>query len=189
MPGDGAVMKHSLKRLAHALEPRGVFLDRCAVDIPHIGQRGRRVHHARRVRKTHRRLPDIAWEFELVPRRRTFGLATEAAEAPRNIGLKSDARLFPIVAHVNTGFDLFADHMRGCRLHLTGQLGGIDRLAGFLADQQVGQSFGTRQTADMTDQDAVGAHQHARFPASLDGGASCSRLLRASKRWTDTSIM
>ena len=115
------------------------------------------------MRKAHRRLPAIAREFDLVPGRRTFGLAAEAAQAAWNIGLKSDARLFPIVAHVNTGFDLFADHLRGCRLHLTGQLGGIDRLAGFLADQQVGQSFGTRQTADMTDQDAVGAHQHGRF--------------------------
>ena len=101
---------------------------------------------ARRVRKTHCRLPDIAWEFELIPRRRTFGLAAEAAQAPRNIGLKSDARLFPVIAHVNTGFDLFADHMRGCGLHLAGQLGGIDRLAGFLADQQVGQSL--RRAAD-----------------------------------------
>jgi hypothetical protein len=90
--------------------------------------------------------------------------------------------LFPVVAHVDTGFDLLADHMRGCRLHLTGQFGGIDRLAGFLADQQIGQYLGARQTADMTDQDAVGAHQHARFPASLNVGTSCSTPSRAGKR-------
>ena len=51
--------------------------------------------------------------------------------------LKSGARLFAVIAHVNTGFDLFADHMVGCDLHLTSPPGGIDWLAGFLADQQV----------------------------------------------------
>src|ERR1700751_1339940 len=53
--------------------------------------------------------------------------------------------------------------MRGRNLHLTGQLGGIDRLAGLLANQQFGQCWWSRQTADMTDQYAVGAHQHGRF--------------------------
>ena len=56
---------------------------------------------------------------------------------PGNTGLKSDARLFAVIAHVNTSFDLFADHMDGCALHLTSPPGGIDWLAGFLADQQV----------------------------------------------------
>jgi hypothetical protein len=53
--------------------------------------------------------------------------------------------------------------MRGRNLHLTGQLGGIDRLAGLLANQQFGQCWWSRQTANMTDQYAVGAHQHGRF--------------------------
>ncbi len=65
------------------------------------------------------------------------GECAETAETPGNTGLKSDARLFAVIAHVNTGFDLFADHMGGCDLHLTSPLGGIDWLAGFLADQQV----------------------------------------------------
>jgi hypothetical protein len=65
--------------------------------------------------------------------------------------------LLAVVAHVHTGFDLLCDHMRGCFFNRAGQLGGVDRLAGFLADQQVGQVFCTRQTADMADQDAVGA--------------------------------
>jgi hypothetical protein len=43
---------------------------------------------------------------------------------------------FAVIAHVNTGFDLFADHMGG-DFHLTSPPGGIDWLAGFLADQQV----------------------------------------------------
>ena len=115
------------------------------------------------MRKTHCHLPDVAWKFELIPCRRASGLATKAAEAPGNIGLKSDARLFPVIAHVNTGFDLFADHMRGCGFHLTCQLGGIDRLAGFLTNQQLGQRCWSRQTADMTDQYPIGAHQHVRF--------------------------
>jgi hypothetical protein len=46
--------------------------------------------------------------------------------------------LFPVVAHVNTGFGLFADHMRSCDLHVTSQLGVIDRLASFLTNQQIG---------------------------------------------------
>src|SRR5215831_3010259 len=53
--------------------------------------------------------------------------------------------------------------MRGRNLHLTGQLGGIDRPAGLLANQQFGQCWWSRQTANMTDQYAVGAHQHVRF--------------------------
>src|SRR5215472_9661727 len=53
--------------------------------------------------------------------------------------------------------------MRGCDLHLMTQLNGIDRLAGFLANQQFGQCWWSRQTANMTHQYAVGAHQHARI--------------------------
>jgi hypothetical protein len=37
------------------------------------------------------------------------GECAETAETPGNTGL-TDARLF-VIAHVNTGFDLFADHM------------------------------------------------------------------------------
>src|ERR1700730_19411033 len=77
--------------------------------------------------------------------------------------MKSDARLFPVIPHVNTGFDLFVDHMRGRNFYLTGQLGRIDRLAGLPANQQFGQCWWSRQTANMTDQNAVGAHQHGRF--------------------------
>ena len=36
-----------------------------------------------------------------------------------------------------------------------GQLVGIDRVAGFLADQQVGEAFVAGKAADMADQDAV----------------------------------
>ncbi len=56
---------------------------------------------------------------------------------PGTTGLKSAARLFAVIAHVNTGFDMFADHIGGCDLYLTSPSGGIDWLAGFLADQQV----------------------------------------------------
>jgi hypothetical protein len=113
--------------------------------------------------------------------RGAFGLAAEAAEAAWHIGLKSDAGLFPIVAHVDTGFNLFADHMRGCDFDLAGELGGIDCLTGFLADQQIGEGAGARQAADMADQDAVAAHQHGRFPVSLNGQASCGKPSRTRK--------
>jgi hypothetical protein len=53
--------------------------------------------------------------------------------------------------------------MRGRNLYLMGQLGRIDRLAGLPANQQFGQCWWSRQTANMTDQYAVGAHQHGRF--------------------------
>src|SRR5215468_12155896 len=55
------------------------------------------------------------------------------------------------------------DSARGRNLHLTGQLGDIDRLAGLLANKQFGQCWWSRQTANMTNQYAVGAHQHGRF--------------------------
>jgi hypothetical protein len=53
--------------------------------------------------------------------------------------------------------------MRGRNFYLTGQLGRIDRLAGLPANQQFGQCWWSRQTANMTHQYAVGAHQHGRF--------------------------
>src|SRR6185312_3532099 len=126
--------------------------------IAHLGQRGWRVHDTRAVRKAECRLAGPAWEFNLVEGRRTLGLATKATEAAGDIGLKSDARLFAVIAYVNAGFDLFGDDMRGCGFHFTGQLRGVDRFTGFLADQQLRQFCWPRQTADMTDQYTVGAH-------------------------------
>ena len=60
------------------------------------------------MRKACCHLPDIAGEFELVPSRRTLGLAAEAAETSWNVGLKPNARPFPIVAHIDTGLDLLS---------------------------------------------------------------------------------
>ena len=49
-----------------------------------------------------------------------------------------------------------------------------------------GQSVGTRQTADVTDQNAAGTHQHARFAAALDGWAMCGEVpARAQMRPAD----
>jgi hypothetical protein len=39
----------------------------------------------------------------------------------------------------------------------------------------------------MTDQNAVGAHQHGRFPASLDRRTSCGEISRASK-WGEAAF-
>ena len=130
MPGDGAVMKHSLKRVPICLSLRRILDDWSDVHIPDIGQRCRRVRHARGVRKTQCRLSDVAREFDLIRDVRTPQLTTKTAETPGNIGLKSDARLFAVIAHVNTGCNLFADHMGGCDLYLTSERGGIDCLAG-----------------------------------------------------------
>ena len=124
MPGDGAVMKHSLKRPPMRLSLAASSLIGALLTYRTSDSAAGAFIARAECGKRSGRLPDIAGEFELVPRRRTFGLAAEAAQAARNIGLKSNARLFAVVAHVNTGFDLFADHMRGCRLHLAGERGG-----------------------------------------------------------------
>ncbi len=86
--------------------------------------------------------------------------AAEAGHPLRNIGLKTDALLFAIVADIDARLRLLIDNVANGAVHFRGQHFRVDRHALFALDQQFGESLAPRQAAYVRGKNAVLADEH-----------------------------
>jgi hypothetical protein len=67
-----------------------------------------------------------------------FGFSGETRHALRDVGLESDALLFPVIANIDAGLDLLFDNVADRAIHFEIELRFIDGNALFAGDEQAG---------------------------------------------------
>ena len=167
MPGDGAVMNISAKGAAGGagLEAGDLLLDVLGVEIAHLGDRLRRIRDLGALGEAAQEHLDQLGHLLEVLADLALGFPAEARHALGDVGLEADPLLLAVVADVDAGGHLGGNRAAHGAVHLGGQAGRIDGLAGFAADEQVGQHLVARQAADVRRQDAVLAADHGASPA------------------------
>jgi hypothetical protein len=140
------------------------LLGRGEIVIDDTGDRLGRVRHLAAPGKALAHLRGEGREVGIVARTRTRRFTAEALHALGYVRLKTDARLLAVIHHVHPGSRLPFDHMPHCALALPKQFRRIHGLAGFVADQQVGQHRVTRQAADMGCENSLLAVAHRPLP-------------------------
>lgn len=150
---------------AEGFEASRIGTDRRWIDVSNVGNGRRRIGEFRRVRKTRRSQFRIAGKLDLVSRRRTLRLSTEAAHAAWHIGLKCYAALLTVVTNVDAGRHLLGDPIRDRNVDLSGKSDTVDCFTGFLANQKVCQALVARQAADMCEKDPISTGYHGSLSA------------------------
>ena len=160
MPGEGAVMNISAKRLALAGDThkaRDLALDRRGVVIVQLALGFRRVLLPAHVREPACEILHQLGKLLELAAAPALGLAAETRHPLRHIGLKADALLLAVIAAVDAGLLLFGDHVAHRRVHLGLKLRLVVAFARLAPDQQLAQRFAARQAADMGGENAVAA--------------------------------
>ena len=140
MPGEGAVMDDSGKRLAFggdALVERNLALDGRRVVVVNFALRLRRVLLPAHIRKAAREIADELGKFLEFAPAPPFRFAAEAGHALRYVSLKTDALLLAVIAAIDAGRFLFGDHMPDRFFHLRVEQHLVVSFAGFALHQKL----------------------------------------------------
>jgi hypothetical protein len=165
IPGDGSVMKHSMKggwlhlgcEAFHTLD---LAPDRARVLVSDLRDGLRRVEDFTGARDARAELLGEERKFAELLCPWALRLATEAGHALRHVSLEADAALLPVICDVYACFALLLEDRGDAPLDLGGQRRLINWPSELLLDQHFSQRFTARQAADMRHQDPILAALH-----------------------------